>query len=119
MKSIPDNIPYMLGGIRALSEKTMLASNERDGAIVFDKENAKLIPKELFVSKRDFDDFGGVAAEVWAYDPSLLSNEEMVDELSLYICLKDIEDERIQKELDSIRAKYGIAEIENRYVYRY
>lgn len=113
LKSVPDNIPYMLGGIRALSEKTMLASNERDGAIVFNKENAKLIPKERLVSKRDYDDFGGIAAEIWAYDPSLLSDEETVDEISLFVCLKDIEDERIQKELDSIREKYGIAEGEN------
>ena len=113
LKSVPDNIPYMLGGIRALSESSMLGSSERDGAIVYSKENAKQLPNDLVVSKRDFDDFGGIAAEVWTYSPSLLSEGETVDELSLFISLKDIEDERVQKELDSIRVKYGIQEGEN------
>lgn len=113
LKSAPDNIPYMLGGIRALSKISMLASNERDGAIVFSRESAKQLPKDLFVSKRDFDDFGGIAAEVWAYKPSLISDGETVDDLSLFISLKAFEDERVQKELDSIREKYGIAEGEN------
>lgn len=113
LKSVPDNIPYMLGGIRALSENSMLASNERDGAIVYSGEKAKQLPNDLLICKRDFDDFGGVAAEVWKYEPSLLSDGATVDELSLFVCLKDNEDERVQKELDSIRERFGITEVES------
>lgn len=105
----------MLGGIWALSENSMLVSNERDEAIVYGKENAKRLPNDFLVSKRDFDDFGDIAAEVWIYSPSLLSDGKTVDELSLFISLKDIdiEDERVQKELDFIRDKYRIEEGEN------
>lgn len=113
LKSVPEDIPYMLGGIRALAESSMLVSNERDGALVFSKENAKLLPPELLISKRDYDDFGGIAAEIWIYDPYFLSNGNIVDEISLYICLMSSEDERIQKELDMIRDKYGLSMEEN------
>jgi hypothetical protein len=41
---------------------------------------------------------------------SFLSDGKYVDELSLVLSLKDKSDERVQKELDSIRQKYGIAE---------
>ena len=110
LKEVPEGISYMLGGIRALAEKSMLACGERDGAVVYNSENAKLIPKELHISRRDFDDFGGTEAEIWRYNPELLSSGKIVDELSLLVCLKDCEDERVQKELDTIRYRYGLEE---------
>ena len=38
--------------------------------------------------------------EVWRYSPALLSNTTVVDPLSLYLILKDDEDERVSMELD-------------------
>ena len=108
LKSIPEGIPYKIGNIKALAELTILASNERDGSIVFEKHDAQRIPRDLIITKRNFDDFGGVIAESWIYDPAKLSNTNTVDELSLLLSLKDSEDERIQNELDSIRKKYDI-----------
>ena len=109
LKSIPTDIPYMLGGIKALAEQSILASSDRDGAYVYDKGAAARIPEELLISKQDFDDFGGYAAEIWRYNPALLTAGPMVDDISLLVCLKDDEDERVQKELDSLRDKYGLA----------
>jgi hypothetical protein len=46
--------------------------------------------------------------EVWKYDPFLLSNNDHVDDLSLMLSLRDDTDERVQKELDTIRNNYGM-----------
>ena len=41
-----------------------------------------------------------IKIEVWRYNPELLSHTNVVDPLSLYITLKDDEDERVSMELD-------------------
>ena len=40
--------------------------------------------------------------QVWKYNPKMLSTEGVVDKLSLYLSLKDNDDERIQIELDRL-----------------
>lgn len=108
LKSLPREVQYKLGHIRGLSELSMLGCSERDGAYVFSKENSQKLSEREIISKRDFDDFGGISCEVWSYEPELLTDGPVVDDISLYICLKDYGDERVQKELDVIREKYGI-----------
>lgn len=49
-----------------------------------------------------WDQFGEAGVEVWKYDPMLLSNNGIVDKLSLYLLLKDYEDERVQIELENM-----------------
>jgi DNA-binding transcriptional ArsR family regulator len=56
------------------------------------KENAALMNKE----------YGDIKVEVWKYSPTLLSEGGWVDRLSLYLCMKDSEDERIQMECDTL-----------------
>jgi len=109
LKSVPADLPYKLGGLKALSELSMLGTNDRDGAIVYSRKSAATISKDLLISKRDFDDFGGTIAECWRYDPFLLSDRNTVDDISLLMCLKDDEDERVQKELDCIRNNHGLS----------
>lgn len=109
LRSVPDQIPYMYGGIRALSMKSMIMSDSFDGCIVFSRENARTIPAELQITAAEFKNLGGILAEVWGYDPFLLSNGCSVDEISLLLTLQNHDDERIQKELDSTRSKYGLA----------
>ncbi len=110
LKAMPKNIRAKIGGIRALADMSMLAANESDGSFAISREEYRKIPKEGFISRQEFRDFGGVVVEVWRYDPFLLSDDKYVDEISLVLSLKDDPDERIQKELDSIRHKYGIEE---------
>ncbi len=43
-----------------------------------------------------------VLLEVWKYAPGLLAENQVVDPLSLYLSLKDEEDERVQKALDDL-----------------
>ena len=56
------------------------------------KENAAMMNKE----------YGDIKVEVWKYSPALLSDGEWADRLSLYLCMKDSEDERIQMECDTL-----------------
>lgn len=103
------SLPYQLiGGIRALSDKTELASNSRDGAIVISKAEANVIPSYCLCSQCDFEDFGGEIVEVWSYDPHVFSKQTYVDDISLLLSVGENTDERIQKSLDQIRAKHGL-----------
>jgi len=43
--------------------------------------------------------------QVWKYDPGVLTKNEMVDPLSLYLSFKENEDERIQKEIEGMLLK--------------
>jgi hypothetical protein len=44
-------------------------------------------------------DEADAAVESWAYDPARLVDGDCVDRLSLYLALRDMTDERVQKEL--------------------
>ncbi len=108
LKSIPNQVPYLFGGIRALSMKSMITAKPYDSSIVFSRIHARMIPDELQISAAIFNDLGGIPAEVWSYDPFLLSKDDSVDDISLLLTLQNNDDERIQKELDSIRSRYGL-----------
>lgn len=56
------------------------------------KDNADMVNKE----------YGNIKVEVWKYPPTLLAKDEWTDRLSLYLCMKDSEDERIQMECDTL-----------------
>jgi hypothetical protein len=43
--------------------------------------------------------------ELWRYNPQMLSTEETVDPFSLYLSLKDTEDERIESALAEMMEK--------------
>ena len=43
--------------------------------------------------------------EVWRYDPQILTEEETVDPFSLYLSLKETEDERIESALTEMMEK--------------
>lgn len=108
VKEVPDNIPFLISGVKALSEISMIAAHESDAGIAIDSTFLKKIKKESQISYQDYLDFGGYIIEVWNYDPLLLSDNEWVDELSLLLELNDDVDDRIQNCLDEIRNKYGI-----------
>lgn len=49
--------------------------------------------------------YSGTEIEVWRYDPCLLSRNELVDPLSLYMSLKESPDARIQIAIESLLEK--------------
>ncbi len=82
-------------GINALSYHTLI-----------NEENVQ----HYAISKKEFKDlgietdkeFGENTIEIWRYDPRKLSDNQVVDKLSLYLTLKDHPDERIQIELENM-----------------
>lgn len=80
----------------ALAEYSLL--NGGPYRIAISKEEyKKLKQKNIY-----WDPFGEAGIEVWKYDPTLLSDTGVVDKLSLYLLLKDYEDERVQIELENM-----------------
>ena len=108
LKDFSGEYNYKTGGIRALADKSMLAAKKSDGSYVLSREEFRRIPTSDFIDKQEYRDFGGAMLEVWKYDPFLLSNNDHVDDISLVLSLKDDADERVQKELDTIRNNYGM-----------
>lgn len=80
----------------ALSEYSLL--NGGPYRIAISKEEYKNLKKKDIY----WDPFGEAGIEVWKYDPALLSETGVVDKLSLYLLLKDYEDERVQIELENM-----------------
>lgn len=111
VREIPENIKGKICSIKALSRISMIAANESDVGIAIDMDYAKMIPSNVLISQQDYLDFGGFVIEVWKYDPAFISESDCVDDLSLFLELKDEEDERIQICLDEIRSKYGIEDV--------
>lgn len=95
-------------GMLALSELTMVGANDQDGSLAISKKAAADIPVDLILTEQNFKDFGGYLIEVWCYDPSLLSNNGQVDDISLLLSLENNSNERIQMGLDDIREKHEL-----------
>ncbi|MGN0224394.1 MAG: winged helix-turn-helix domain-containing protein [Muribaculaceae bacterium] len=93
--SIPAGVEYAYSGERALSQYTMLDCNKRVVAISKGKYNE--IKDSLII-----DPYGEVTIEIWNYDPCKLGMSGYVDRLSLYLSLKDNQDERVSKELETM-----------------
>lgn len=85
----------LMAGETAMGHYTMLAEPATP-IIAIDKtvakENAAIMNKQ----------YGDIKVEVWKYSPALLSDDGWIDRLSLYLCMKDSEDERIQLECDTL-----------------
>ena len=91
-KHLPQDI-FRIGGESALARYTLLAENGPP---------SYCIGKEAFLTLRKTDKLPSLAdkygehkIEVWHYDPTLLSQQEEVDRLSLYLTLAQEKDERV------------------------
>ena len=84
-----------ISGVNALASYTMLNEESRQCWAVTKKELKTLA---VATDKQ----FGENEIQVWKYNPKMLSTEGVVDKLSLYLSLKDNDDERIQIELERL-----------------
>lgn len=85
----------MMSGMNALASYTML-NEENKQCLAMPKKDFKAL--NVAVDKQ----FGQNEIQVWKYNPQILSSTGVVDKLSLYLSLKDNEDERIQIELERL-----------------
>jgi len=85
----------LMAGETAMGHYTMLAEPATP-VVAIDKATAK---RNAAIMNKEY---GDIKVEVWKYSPALLSDGEWADRLSLYLCMKDSEDERIQMECDTL-----------------
>lgn len=102
---IMDNgrLPYCLAGISALSRYSMI--NEDDFLTYatissIAKNNLDIV--EIRQDSRPADNV--TMMQIWKYNPKLISGDDCVDQLSLYLSMRDSKDERILISLDEMMA---------------
>ena len=92
---------FIESGINALSEITMI-SPDRIPVYATGRDGLKILLRQKFIKIVELSEDALLQLEVWSYNPALLSEGRFVDNLSLYLSMKDIHDERIQSALDEI-----------------
>ncbi|WP_456409076.1 MarR family transcriptional regulator [Caldithrix abyssi] len=86
----------------ALSHYTNLADTDKAYFAVSQKDFETLKKKQIQIVHSNEAD---VHLEVWKYAPGVLAKGRVVDPLSLYLSLKNQQDERVQKALDTLLEK--------------
>jgi len=99
---LPKNLhPGPVAGLTALARQTDLAEPDHDVyALSRDTWNAlkaKSKVVELPVPESD-----AAEIEIWGYDPELFTLDGIIDPWSLYLSLKDVQDERVEAALEQM-----------------
>lgn len=95
----------LLAGETALAKQSML-NFPKCTVFVLDKKCAKDISKEYIVEPKFVTDNKYVEIELWKYNPELYAVNGMVDIVSLVHSLKNIEDERIEIQIEEMMESY-------------
>ena len=91
---LPDEV-FCISGVNALSEYSML-NKEKNDTYAIAKEEARRL--QIRTDK----EYGETRIEIWRYNPCFFSKNGIVDKLSLFLAMKDMDDERIQIELETM-----------------
>lgn len=94
-------VDFPWAGLSALTEKSAL-SYANPGVKASDNRQVKRLITDHIFEVCPHEDNVDQILEGWAYSPSLLSNNHTVDDLSLYLSLKDDRDERVQIALQTM-----------------
>jgi hypothetical protein len=90
-------------GESALSHRTMLAEGPvQSFAISKDRFRKELLSGALAPLGKNLEHY---RIEVWHYDPAVLAASDEVDILSLYLSMRDLEDERVKGALENLLMK--------------
>jgi len=101
LRSLPEELRQFEAGQTALSRYSMLAPSNYKTFAAEKKDwdfYARKYAVETFKSKEDAD----FQLQLWNYSPTLFAEDNAVDKFSLYLSLKDNEDERIQAALEKM-----------------
>jgi hypothetical protein len=88
-------------GLSALSDYSMIGEPKNRIVAVSSPKFKKMI-KDNKIKVLPMAEPDAIEVEVWSYDPTRLTSSGVVDQLSLYISLKESNDERIQIALDEM-----------------
>ena len=95
-------------GLSALSDKSMISKPKHEIRAIGReiKNNLKSSLNSFIDNNNKYDKEPSVQIEVWAYDPAILSREEVVDIVSLKLSLANEKDERIQIEIENLMREF-------------
>jgi hypothetical protein len=99
----PQALPFPRAGLSALAHHTRLAEPKMV-AVALSREEWRAFQERDTVTETSADDPDGLIVEVWDYAPGLFAAEGVVDRLSLYLCLRETKDERVETALDELMA---------------
>lgn len=91
-------------GESALAHMTMI--NEPRQQVVALTVEAEQRAKQAGIFFEPHEIADGIAVQVWRYDPGILGKSQTVDPLSLWLSLRDNQDDRIQMALDELEEKF-------------
>lgn len=88
-------------GLTALAHYSMLAAPPVP-VVSVTSEQWSSIDDDANVASAEPNDPKATEVEVWSYDPALFAKKNVVDRLSLFLSLKDNEDERVESALEEM-----------------
>lgn len=97
----PDTVVGMEAGLTALSRYSMISA-PMPPTLAASSEAWKVAKKNPKVRETAYEEEGAHVLEIWRYDPSLLAAGPTVDQLSLFLSLRDTGDERVEAALDEM-----------------
>lgn len=96
-------LPY--AGETALAKRSIL-NYPKCTVFAMDKKLLKNIPKEAIIEPKFITTNDYVEIELWKYNPSIYGSDGTVDIVSLVESLKDVEDERVEMQIEEIMEEY-------------
>ena len=105
LKTLPVGIDYFISNVSALSELSMM-NTPQNITYAISKESAKKMDKSILYSEKD-EHYGTKTKtmftfEIWSYDPKLFARNKRIDIGSIYAELKNLDDPRIEIELETL-----------------
>jgi DNA-binding MarR family transcriptional regulator len=98
------NIDLLTAGESALAKYSMLTPPKRPIYAISSK-GWKLLKAEISVEGSLYIEEAQFQLEIWRYEPQILAEQETVDPFSLYLSLKETQDERIEAALVEMMEK--------------
>jgi len=96
--------PALLAGMSALSRRTQIAADRLPTYALSLAKAQDFLARGVYADCRDAEQ-AAARIEVWSYPPERLGDHEMVDPLSLFLSLRDSQDERVQQQLEQLIAE--------------
>ena len=102
-----NRMKLQMAGITALANKTQISKGPRaEYATKLTDWNAAI--KDELVYEVSAAHENGITVETWRYNPQVLApHSEFVDDLSLYLSLRDSVDERVQRALKDLLERFS------------
>ncbi|MFO8165566.1 MAG: hypothetical protein R6T98_13675 [Desulfatiglandales bacterium] len=101
LRTMIDELQVCQAGLTALARYSMLTPPKRQVYAIFLKD-WKAIKHKYSHEIISYPDEAKCELEIWRYSPGLFANGKIVDPFSLYLILRDIEDERIESAMEEM-----------------